>query len=229
LFDVVQGHLFSVGGTHDADGPVTKGLGPGVCWMKGLAAASPDDGASQVWADVQRVLTAAPLRHLVTSGGFRMSVAMSNCGAMGWVSDRRGYRYEAQDPLSGQPWPAMPKALQTLAMNAAARAGYAGFQPDACLINQYAAGAKMSLHQDQDEQDFRQPIVSVSLGLPAVFLWGGAARGDATQRILLEHGDVLVWGGPARLNFHGVMPLKPGEHAMTGPCRINLTFRRAAA
>jgi DNA oxidative demethylase len=226
---VVQGHLFPVGGAAQSDGMVMRSLGPGVSCMKGLAASRAIDGSSPVWTHVQRVLTAAPLRHLVTPGGFRMSVAMSNCGALGWVSDRRGYRYEAHDPLSGQPWPAMPQALQQLAADAAARAGYAGFQPDACLINRYAAGAKMSLHQDKDEQDFSQPIVSVSLGLPAVFLWGGAARGDATQRLLLEHGDVLVWGGSARLNFHGVMPLKPGEHAVTGPCRINLTFRRAAA
>jgi DNA oxidative demethylase len=219
-----QGHLFSGDDVPGGGDQAFQSLGTGACMMKGLAGSD----AAALWCQVQGVVAVAPLRHLITPGGFRMSVAMSNCGTLGWVSDRRGYRYETHDPQRGLPWPAMPLALKRLATDAAALAGYAGFEPDACLINRYHPGARMSLHQDKDEQDFTQPIVSVSLGLPAVFLFGGATRSDATQRVLLEHGDVLVWGGPTRLHFHGVMPLKPGEHAMTGACRVNLTFRRAA-
>jgi len=169
----------------------------------------------------------APLRHMVTSRGFHMSVAMTNAGPRGWVSDRRGYRYSAVDPETQQPWPDLPAALRTLAQSAALAAGFPDFQPDACLINRYVPGARMSLHQDRDEADFSQPIVSVSLGLPATFQLGGLQRQDKTQRISLEHGDVLVWGGPARLRFHGVLPLKAGVHPLLGEQRINLTFRRA--
>jgi alkylated DNA repair protein (DNA oxidative demethylase) len=176
---------------------------------------------------IRSVLAAAPWRQMLTRGGFRMSVAMSNCGALGWVSDRRGYRYSPIDPDSGQPWPAMPAVLQALATDSAARAGFAGFVPDACLINRYAPGAKMALHQDRDEADFSQPIVSLSLGLPAIFLFGGFERSDKPDRIPLTHGDVLVWGGPARLRFHGVLPVKDGHHPATGACRLNLTFRKA--
>jgi alkylated DNA repair protein (DNA oxidative demethylase) len=156
-----------------------------------------------------------------------MSVAMSNCGPLGWVSDRRGYRYDALDPLSGQPWPAMPERWKALAARAAAQAGFDGFEPDACLINQYLPGCKLSLHQDKDERDFSAPIVSVSLGLPAVFLFGGERRADRPQRYRLQHGDVVVWGGASRLAFHGVAPLADGEHVWLGRRRINLTFRRA--
>jgi alkylated DNA repair protein (DNA oxidative demethylase) len=156
-----------------------------------------------------------------------MSVAMSNCGALGWVSDRRGYRYAKDDPLSGRPWPAMPAGWRDLAARAAADAGFDGFAPDACLINQYLPGSKLSLHQDRDEQDLSAPIVSVSLGLPAVFLFGGSQRQDRPQRYRLQHGDVVVWGGPARLAYHGVAPLADGQHALLGRRRINLTFRRA--
>lgn len=173
------------------------------------------------------VTTAAPYRHMVTPGGYRMSVAMSNCGAAGWVTDRSGYRYDACDPLSGKPWPAMPDCFSDLASAAAAEAGYSGFAPDACLINGYEPGARMSLHQDKNERDFDAPIVSVSLGLPAVFLFGGLVRSDRPMRVPLVHGDVVVWGGPARLRYHGVMPLKAGEHAVLGGLRVNLTFRMA--
>lgn len=176
---------------------------------------------------VTRVVADAPFRRMTTPGGFRMSVAMTNCGPLGWVTDRRGYRYAACDPDSGKPWPAMPQVLQSLAGRAAEAAGFAGFVPDACLINRYEPGARMSLHQDQDEQDFSQPIVSVSLGLPAVFLFGGLKREDKALRVPLLHGDVVVWGGTARLRYHGIAPLKNGSHPLTDDCRINLTFRKA--
>lgn len=173
------------------------------------------------------VIRTAPWRHMLTPGGLRMSVAMSNCGALGWISDRRGYRYAPGDPQSGKPWPAMPRVFAQLAREAAAQAGFQNFAPDACLINRYEAGAKLSLHQDRDERDFDQPIVSVSLGLPAVFLFGGLRRGDRQLRIPLAHGDVVVWGGPSRMRYHGVIPLKDGMHPQLGACRINLTFRKA--
>lgn len=176
---------------------------------------------------IDTIAGAAPFRHMTTPGGFTMSVAMTNCGPLGWVSDRTGYRYEPCDPVSGRPWPEMPAGFLALARAAAAEAGFADFDPDACLINRYQPGAKMSLHQDKDERDFSQPIVSVSLGLPAVFLFGGETRKDPTLRLPLEHGDVVVFGGAARLRYHGVMPLKPGQHPRLGACRINLTFRRA--
>jgi len=166
-------------------------------------------------------------RKLVTPGGFSMSVAMTNIGALGWTSDRRGYRYTPTDPQSGQPWPAMPEVFDRLAQNAATAAGFEGFRPDACLVNRYLPGNGMGLHQDKDERDFGAPIVSVSLGLPAVFLFGGAARSDATLKVPLSHGDVVVWGGDSRLRFHGVRPLKKGRHALLGERRINLTFRKA--
>lgn len=176
---------------------------------------------------VAQVIAAAPLRRMQTPGGLTMSVAMTNCGALGWVSDRRGYRYEPFDPLSGAPWPAMPAIFADLAREAAAAAGHAAFTPDACLVNGYEPGTRLSLHQDRDERDFSAPIVSVSLGLPAVFLFGGLARSDRTQRVPLAHGDVVVWGGPARLRHHGVLPLADGRHARLGARRINLTFRKA--
>ena len=178
-------------------------------------------------AALEAVAAAAPFRHMVTPGGFSMSVAMTNCGAAGWVTDRGGYRYQSEDPLSGRPWPAMPETFFRLATQASAEAGFRGFAPDACLINRYEPGAKMSLHQDKDERDFGQPIVSVSLGLPATFQFGGLSRADKTVKVALEHGDVVAWGGPARLAYHGVLPLKEGEHPLLGRRRINLTFRRA--
>jgi DNA oxidative demethylase len=169
----------------------------------------------------------APFRRMVTPGGHRMSVAMTNCGSFGWVTDRTGYRYDPNDPDTGTPWPPMPASFRVLAGQAAAEAGFDGFAPEVCLINRYVPGARMSLHQDRDELDLGAPIVSVSLGLPATFLFGGLKRSDKTRRFRLEHGDVVVWGGPARLIFHGVAPLADGEHVLMGRQRINLTFRKA--
>ncbi|MEI9850291.1 MAG: DNA oxidative demethylase AlkB [Sphingomonas sp.] len=173
------------------------------------------------------IAVAAPFRHMVTPGGFAMSVAMTNCGAAGWVTDRTGYRYDAIDPESGNPWPLMPSCFLALATAAAAEAGYPAFRPDACLINRYDPGARLSLHQDRNERDLAYPIVSVSLGLPAAFLFGGLKRSDLVRKLALRHGDVAVWGGPSRLRYHGVAALKDGEHETVGRQRINLTFRGA--
>lgn len=178
-------------------------------------------------AALRDIVEQAPFRHMLTPGGHQMSVAMTNCGSLGWVTDRSGYRYDSADPESGRPWPAMPASFRKLAEQAADRAGFRGFSPDACLINRYQPGARMSLHQDKDEDDFGAPIVSVSLGLPAIFLFGGLKRSDKPRRFRLEHGDTAVWGGPVRLAFHGVAPLADGEHALMGRKRINLTFRKA--
>jgi DNA oxidative demethylase len=177
-------------------------------------------------ADICDIVAQAPFRHMVTPGGHQMSVAMTNCGGVGWVTDRTGYRYDGVDPESGKSWPAMPPLFRALAGQAAAQAGFDGFCPEACLINRYRPGARMSLHQDKDETDFAAPIVSVSLGLPAIFLFGGLKRSDRPRRFRLEHGDIAVWGGPTRLAFHGVAPLADGEHALMGRQRINLTFRK---
>lgn len=186
-------------------------------------------GASEhlLLSDLQAVIKAAPLRNMMTKMGYSMSAAMSNCGTLGWVSDKSGYRYDAHNPEMGKPWPAMPNSFLQLAQNAAAECGFADFVPDACLINQYKIGASMGLHQDKDEQDFTQPIVSVSLGIDAVFLFGGIKRNDKTIKIPLQHGDVVVWGDTARLNYHAIMPLKANNHAATGAYRYNLTFRKA--
>jgi alkylated DNA repair protein (DNA oxidative demethylase) len=183
--------------------------------------------ASALLAGLGDVLASSPFRHMVTPGGFRMSVAMTNCGSWGWVSDRTGYRYADIDPETGRPWPSMPEAFRQLATEAATQAGFPGFAPDACLINRYVAGAKLSLHQDQDERELGAPIVSASLGIPAVFLFGGLRRADRPQRIPLGHGDVVVWGGPARPRYHGVLPLADAEHPLLGRERINLSFRNA--
>lgn len=177
---------------------------------------------------IEQVASASPFRQMVTPGGYTMSVAMTNCGGLGWTTNQRGYLYSPEDPLTEANWPPMPDAFATLCHAAAREAGYPDFQPDACLINRYAVGAKLSLHQDKDEADLRAPIVSVSLGLPAIFQFGGLRRNDPLQRLLLEHGDVVVWGGPSRLFYHGIQPLKPGLHPLTGEYRYNLTFRQAA-
>lgn len=177
---------------------------------------------------IERVIQAAPLRHMRTPGGKRMSVAMTNCGQFGWVTDRRGYRYSRFDPESNRPWPTMPKRLNTLAHRAAADAGFPSFAPDVCLINRYEPGARLGLHQDRDERDFSQPIVSVSLGLPAIFLIGGLTRRGGARRIQLADGDVIVFGGPSRLIYHAIKPVEPGEHPLLRTCRINLTFRKAS-
>ena len=199
-------------------------LGPGAVLLRSFA--TPDEVA--LLADLQQVIARAPLRHMITPGGYRMSVAMTNCGALGWVADRTGYRYDAIDPQSGEPWPRMPASFLRLAADAAAQAGFDRFVPDACLVNRYDPGARLSLHQDRNERDFRAPIVSVSLGIPAVFLFGGAKRADKPARVPLEHGDVVVWGGPARLRYHGVLPLKEGHHPLLGKHRVNLTLRKAS-
>lgn len=203
--------------------PAHQALRDGAMLLRGFAARD----AAELLQAVADIATRAPFRHMVTPGGFRMSVAMTNCGALGWVSDRRGYRYDACDPQSGKPWPAMPPVFAHLAATAAAGAGFAGFAADACLVNRYEPGTRLTLHQDKNERDLGQPIVSVSLGLPATFQFGGTARSDRALRVPLVHGDVVVWGGPARMAYHGVLPLRQGTHPATGTCRINLTFRRA--
>ncbi len=202
--------------------PVREPLEEGAVLLRGFAAAQ----APALVEQVSRIAEAAPFRHLVTPGGYTMSVAMTNCGRVGWVSDRTGYRYDPIDPQTGNPWPALPAAFLELAAGAAAEAGFDHYDPDACLINRYIARAKLGLHQDRDEKDAWAPIVSVSLGLPAVFLWGGKRRSDPVRRLRLESGDVAVWGGPARFTYHGVAPLRNGLHALTGEVRINLTFRK---
>jgi len=203
--------------------PAREAIAQGAVLLRGFAKPAED----QLIAALREIIAQAPFRHMLTPGGHQMSVAMTNCGSAGWVTDRTGYRYDSADPESGKPWPPMPPSFRALAVQAAAEAGFDGFAPDACLVNRYQPGARMSLHQDRDEGDFGAPIVSVSLGLPAVFLFGGLQRSDKTQRYRLEHGDIAVWGGPARLAFHGVAPLADGEHPGMGRQRINLTFRRA--
>jgi alkylated DNA repair protein (DNA oxidative demethylase) len=203
--------------------PAEEQMAEGAMLLRGFV--RPREG--DVIAALRSIEQQAPFRRMQTPGGHQMSVAMTNCGGFGWVTDRSGYRYDAVDPESGKPWPAMPPIFRALAEQAADHVGFTGFAPDACLINRYEPGARMSLHQDRDEQNFGQPIVSVSLGLPAIFLFGGLKRSDRPQRYRLAHGDVVVWGGPSRLYFHGVAPLADGEHAMLGRQRINLTFRRA--
>jgi len=206
-----------------AEVEATLALAEGAVVLRGFAGAR----TPALITAIEGVSAAAPFRSMVTPGGYRMSVAMTNCGPVGWVSDRSGYRYDAKDPETGQPWPPMPRQFLDLAREAAGAAGFADFEPDCCLINHYQPGAKLSLHQDRDERDFGAPIVSVSLGLPAVFLWGGLKRSDRSRRIRLESGDVVVWGGPSRLVYHGIAPLAEGEHPATGRARINLTFRKA--
>ena len=204
-------------------GASVKTLAEGAMLLKGFAAAE----EPALLKAIERILAEAPLRHMVTPSGHTMSAAMSNCGEAGWISDRSGYRYDAIDPATQRPWPPMPEVFAELAGQAAARVGYDGFVPDACLINRYEPGARLSLHQDKNERDFEAPIVSVSLGLPAVFLFGGSNRADTPRRVRLAHGDVVVWGGPARLRYHGVLPLEEGRHPVMGGRRINLTFRKA--
>lgn len=203
--------------------PAKYPLAPGAFILRGFAL--PNE--TNLLAGLQSVIAAAPLRRMMTRGGYTMSVAMTNCGDLGWVSDRTGYRYDPFDPASWRRWPKMPDSFIELASTAAAEAGFGGFTPDACLVNQYEPGTRLSLHQDKDEKDFTQPIVSVSLGIPATFLFGGETRSAETQRLTLHHGDVVVWGGPARLRYHGVTPLKEAVHPLLGRRRVNLTFRKA--
>lgn len=203
--------------------PWSRALTPGAVVLHGFATRV----AADLLSDLQRIVADAPFRHLITPGGRRMSVAMTNCGPLGWVSDKSGYCYSDIDPQSGRPWPPLPASFLQVATDAAAAAGFGAFAPDACLVNRYEPGARLSLHQDRDERDVDAPIVSVSLGLPATFLFGGAKRADPTMRVPLTHGDVAVWGGPARLRYHGVLPVADGLHAAAGRYRFNLTFRKA--
>ena len=203
-------------GTHQA-------LGSQAVVLRGYALPQ----VAEILAALNSIQALSPFRHMVTPGGYTMSVGLTNCGALGWTSDRRGYQYTTHDPVSGQVWPPMPDVYRALASSAAQAAGFPDFQPDACLINRYVAGTRLSLHQDKNEQDFAAPIVSVSLGIPAVFLFGGHVRSDKASRVPLFHGDVAVWGGVDRLRYHGVMPVKEASHSVLGNQRINLTFRKA--
>jgi alkylated DNA repair protein (DNA oxidative demethylase) len=196
-------------------------LGEGITLLRGFA------DTSQLFPLVESIASRAPFRHLVTPGGQTMSVAMTNCGPVGWVSDRSGYRYSSRDPMTDRDWPPMPAEFRKLALDAATAGGFPDFEPDACLINRYASGARLTAHRDADEQNFAQPIVSVSMGLPASFAFYGLARGGKGRGVALTDGDVLVWGGPSRLVYHAVRPLKPGNHPLTGDFRYNLTFRHA--
>lgn len=209
--------LFS-SSTHDV-----YAIAEGATLLRGFAASE----APALMHAIEAVIAAAPLRHMITPGGYRMSVAMTNCGAAGWVSERSGYRYDPRDPLTGQPWPAMPDGFLDIAQRAAAAGKFSGFEPDACLINRYEPGARLTLHQDKNERDYAAPIVSVSLGMPAEFLFGGLNRKDRPRRMRLESGDIAVWGGPMRLAYHGVAALADGDDPLTGRCRYNLTFRKA--
>ena len=215
IFDTMQS-LFDTCGEYEA-------LGPGATLLRGHVLPL----ATTLLAALEKIVACAPFRRMTTPGGQKMSAAMTNCGTAGWITDRKGYRYGAADPETGKPWPPMPPAFLRLAREAAVEAGYAGFVPDACLVNRYEPGARLSLHQDKDEADHGHPIVSVSLGLPATFQFGGPNRSDPVKKVTLHHGDVVVWGGPSRLAHHGVLTLKDGEHPMTGRCRYNLTLRRA--
>jgi alkylated DNA repair protein (DNA oxidative demethylase) len=203
--------------------PGRLALGDGAVLMQGVAVADP----AALLAAIADVAAAAPFRNMTTPGGFTMSVAMTNCGSAGWVSDARGYRYDRTDPESGRSWPPLPPLVSTLGRRAAAAAGFPGFVPDACLVNRYDPGARLSLHQDRNERDLDAPVVSISLGLPATFQWGGLTRATHPRRVPLAHGDVVVWGGPARLTFHGVLPLVDGDHPLAGRHRYNLTLRAA--
>jgi alkylated DNA repair protein (DNA oxidative demethylase) len=206
----------------DDPAPPAEWVEQDVLLLRGFAAPT-----APLVATIEMIAATAPFRQMLTPGGSRMSVAMTNCGRWGWCSDRRGYRYLATDPRTSRPWPGMPEGFAALATKAAQQAGFEAFAPDACLINRYEPGARMGAHRDQDELDMDQPIVSVSIGLPAAFVWYGAHRKGSPRRIVLEDGDVLVWGRSARSGYHGVRPLAAGEHPVAGPLRYNLTLRRA--
>ena len=203
--------------------PWQEPLAPGAVVLRRFAR----ERAPALLQAIADVASQSPFRQMVTPGGYTMSVAMTNCGQLGWTTDQHGYLYSPVDPLTGRRWPPLPEVFTSLCHRAAIAAGYADFQPDACLINRYTPGSKLSLHQDKDEPDLRAPIVSVSLGLPAIFQFGGLSRNDPLKRLLLEHGDVVVWGGESRLFYHGIQPLKAGFHPLTADCRYNLTFRQA--
>lgn len=213
----MQENLFDAGSLG-----LQEAIAPGAWLLREFAASR----AAEIMAAIQAISADNPFRQLQTPGGHRMSVGLCNAGRFGWHSDEAGYRYLTQNPATGRAWPAIPETLIKLAQSAAEAAGYPDFSPQACLINRYAPGAKMALHQDKDERNFAAPIVSISLGLPATFLWGGLQRKDRAQKLPLLHGDVLVWGGPSRLRFHGVAPIIAGQHPLTGALRFNLTLRR---
>lgn len=196
-------------------------LGEGITLLRGFA------DTAKLMPLIEEIAAKAPFRHLVTPGGQTMSVAMTNCGPVGWVSDRSGYRYSSRDPLTDRDWPSLPAEFEKLALDAAREGGFPGFVPDACLINRYEPGTRLTAHRDADEQNFAQPIVSVSIGLPASFAFYGLTRGGKGKSVPLQDGDVLVWGGPSRLVYHAVRPVKPGRHPLTGALRYNLTFRHA--
>jgi alkylated DNA repair protein (DNA oxidative demethylase) len=200
--------------------PTHEEVHPGAVLMRGLALAED----REFLAAVDGIAAAAPLHQAYTPAGQRMSIMVTDCG------DSRAFanRWTANNPGSPRHWPPMPEVLREFAVYAASRAGFPRFRPDACHINRYQAGNKLGLHQDRHECDLTQPIVSVSFGLQCTFLFGGFERTSPARHILLEHGDVFVWGGPSRMRFHGVQPLKPGSHLLTGPYRINLTFRKIA-
>jgi alkylated DNA repair protein (DNA oxidative demethylase) len=214
------GNLFSDAAHGDGD---VVPLAEGALLLRGIA----ERDGEALMKSLQDILCAAPFRHMITPGGYRMSVAMTNCGQAGWISDKTGYRYDSVDPQTERRWPPMPASFLGLATRAAAIAGFSGFEPEVCLINRYEPGARLTLHQDKDERDFSAPIVSVSLGLPAIFLFGGLHRKDRPRRFRLENGDVAVWGGPARLAYHGVAQLADGDHPLTGRYRIKQTYRKA--
>lgn len=198
-------------------------LGPRAMVLRGHALA----GFETLLPALEAIEARSPFRHMITPGGRTMSVALTNCGALGWHSDSRGYRYTRIDPLTGEPWPEMPDSFLRLARGAAEAAGFPSYMPDACLVNRYLPGSRLTLHQDRNERDFNAPIVSVSLGMSAVFLFGGLTRSDRAARVPLHHGDVVVWGGPDRLRYHGILPLKGPAHPLLGEQRINFTFRKA--
>ncbi len=198
-------------------------IGEGAILLRGFALRE----AAEIQAELKKVAAKAKPRKMQTPGGHYMSVAMTNCGEAGWTTDRKGYQYAKVDPETGRLWPEIPEVMMRLAARAAETAGYPDFEPDSCLINYYEPASKMGLHQDKNEEDYSQPIVSVSLGISATFLFGGLKRTDPTRKIKLEHGDVVVWGGRSRMVYHGIAPLKAGEHPETGALRINLTFRKA--
>ena len=210
-------------GDHDTAQSGREAIGPQSFVLRGFALPFVD----ALLQGVDAVTAQSPFRHMQTPGGYTMSVALTNCGQWGWTTDAHGYRYARIDPLSGQPWPDLPPAFLALARAAAADAGFPGFTPDACLVNRYEPGARLSLHQDKNERDYSAPIVSVSLGMPAIFLFGGNERSDKTLRVPLLHGDVVVWGGVDRLRYHGVMPMKDLPHPKLGSQRINFTLRKA--
>jgi len=198
-------------------------LAEGAVWLRGFALPEAD----ALWALVSAHLATHPPQQMMTPMGYPMSVKTTSLGDYGWVGNATGYGYARLNPVTNQPWPPIPTLLLSLAQRAANAAGYADYCPDTCLINLYQTGAKMGLHQDKDELDFTQPIVSVSLGVPATFLFGGAKRTDKTAKIPLTHGDVVVWGGASRRYFHGVNAVKLGQHPLLGALRCNLTFRKA--